>query len=179
MGRSRYKVLSTDFQPYFLTCSTINWIVLFNKPEIVNILLDSLRFLIANNRLVLHGWVIMENHLHLLASSLQLSKEIGHFKSFTARTIIDYLEKHQYRKILSWLEFFKKQHKKEQKYQLWQEGSHPEEIISQEMLITKLNYIHYNPVRSGYVDQPSHWRYSSYHDYYGEKGLLPIEIIGL
>jgi len=24
----------------------------------------------------------------------------------------------------------------------------------------KLDYIHYNPVKRGYVDQPEHWRYS-------------------
>jgi REP element-mobilizing transposase RayT len=34
----------------------------------------------------------MENHLHLIGSSANLSKEIGKFKSFTARSIIDRLK---------------------------------------------------------------------------------------
>jgi putative transposase len=48
-----------------------------------------------------------------------------------------------------------------------------------EMLNQKLDYIHYNPVRRGYVEDPSHWRYSSYEDYNDGHGLLPIEIVGL
>ena len=35
----------------------------------------------------------MENHLHLILSSPDLSSEIGKFKSFTARQIIDFLER--------------------------------------------------------------------------------------
>ena len=34
----------------------------------------------------------MENHLHLVAASPDLAKEIGDFKSFTARRIIDTLK---------------------------------------------------------------------------------------
>jgi putative transposase len=30
------------------------------------------------------------------------------------------------------------------------------------MLQQKVDYIHQNPVRRGYVDDPAHWRYSSY-----------------
>ena len=29
----------------------------------------------------------------------------------------------------------------------------------------KLDYIHHNPVKRGYVDQPEHWRYSSARNY--------------
>lgn len=28
-------------------------------------------------------------------------------------------------------------------------------------MLTKVNYIHYNPVKKGYVDKPEFWRYSS------------------
>ena len=36
----------------------------------------------------------MENHLHLVASSEQLAKELASYKSFTARHSIDYYEEH-------------------------------------------------------------------------------------
>ena len=29
------------------------------------------------------------------------------------------------------------------------------------MLIQKIDYIHYNPVKRGYVDKPECWKYSS------------------
>ena len=34
----------------------------------------------------------------------------------------------------------------------------------------KLDYIHYNPVAAGFVDEPEHYRYSSAKDYAGKKG---------
>lgn len=39
----------------------------------------------------------------------------------------------------------------------------------------KLDYIHHNPVRRGYVDLAEHWRYSSARDYQGQAGLLVID----
>ncbi len=42
------------------------------------------------------------------------------------------------------------------------------------MMRQKLDYIHYNPVRRGYVDDPVHWRYSSARNYAGLPGLLPV-----
>ena len=176
MGRSRYRVLGS--QPHFLTCSIVEWMPIFSKPELVAILLDSLRFLQAQQRLTLHSYVIMENHLHLIATAEDLSKEIGHFKSFTARSIVDWLQEHLSKSY--WLERLaaaKQAHKTRQRYQVWQEGSHPQMISSEQMLQQKIDYIHYNPVKRGYVDDPAHWRYSSYRNYRGEAGLLPVTIL--
>ncbi len=43
------------------------------------------------------------------------------------------------------------------------------------MMVSKIKYIHNNPVKRGYVDEATHWRYSSARDYEGEDGLLDIE----
>ena len=43
------------------------------------------------------------------------------------------------------------------------------------MLVQKLEYIHGNPVRRGYVDDPVHWRYSSARNYAGLEGLIEVE----
>ncbi len=177
MGRSRYHVLGT--QPHFLTCTLVNWMPLFGNIEIAQIILDSLNFLQCQQRLILYGYVIMENHLHLIASAANLSKEIGNFKSFTARSIIDLLHKNNATYILNQLEFHKLKHKTKQDYQLWQEGFHPQAIFDEEMFRQKLHYIHNNPVQHGYVDEPSHWRYSSYRNYLELPSLLPVELVDL
>jgi hypothetical protein len=62
-------------------------------------------------------------------------------------------------------------------YQFWQEGSHPQLIQDDAMLFNKLEYIHENPVRRGYVDDPADWRYSSYRNYMELEAVLPIETI--
>ena len=59
-------------------------------------------------------------------------------------------------------------------YQFWQEGVHPELIQDEEMMRQKVDYIHQNPVKRGYIDQAIHWRYSSARDYEGEAGLIDI-----
>lgn len=98
----------------------------------------------------------MENHLHLIASGSDLALEIGRFKSFTARKIIDYLEENKINATLNQLQFHKLKHKNDRTYQFWQEGSHPELIQGEKMMIQKLEYMHYNPVKRGYVDDPIH-----------------------
>jgi REP element-mobilizing transposase RayT len=175
MGRSRYQIIEQC--PYFLTCTTVNWTPIFSKPELAQIIFNSLSFLQEHQRLSVHGYVLMENHLHLIASSANLSKEIGKFKSFTARSIIDHLKQTNNQHYLTQLRLFKLVHKIDQDYQLWQEGSHPQAILSEEVLQQKLEYIHNNPVKRGYVDDPAHWRYSSYRNYLNQEGILSIDYL--
>jgi REP element-mobilizing transposase RayT len=91
MPRSRYRVRQESC-PHFLTVTVNHWLPLFTRPETVNIVLDSWRFLQREAGLVIYGYVILENHLHLVAKSENLSGDVQRFKSFTAREIIAYLE---------------------------------------------------------------------------------------
>jgi REP element-mobilizing transposase RayT len=173
MSRSRYHI-GDPAQPHFLTCTIVAWLPVFARPAAAQIILDSWRYLQNHNRMTLYGYVILENHLHFVASSPDLSKELGDFKSFTARKILDHLETEHAETLLQELRFFKLAHKTESQYQLWQEGSHPQYIESDEVLRQKLDYIHANPVRRGYVDDATHWRYSSARNYAGQPGLLEV-----
>ncbi len=137
-------------------------------------MLDSWRYLIENGRIELYGYVIMENHLHLIASSKNLSKEIGDFKSFTARKIIDMLQSRNAVSLLDQMKWHRAAYRPDREFQLWQEGSHPQQIQSDEMMRQKLEYIHLNPVRRGYVDDAAHWRYSSARDYARTEGLVTV-----
>jgi len=157
-----------------MTETIVNWLPLFSNPDVVSIIYDSWRFMIDHKRLCLYAYVIMENHLHLIASSDAISKEIGDFKSFTARKIIDYFEDRGSKRILDELAFYKLAHKTDREHQFWQEGSHPEFIKDREMMVQKVEYIHNNPVKRGYVDEAAHWRYSSARNYAGLKGLLDV-----
>ena len=178
MARTRYQFLPDDPAPYFITATTVNWLPLFSNPEIASIILDSLRFLIDSQRLILHAYVIMENHLHLVANAENLGREIANFKSFTARKCIDYYIENQKQIVLDQLTLFKLEHKRDRPYQFWQEGSHPERITDEQMLGQKIEYTHFNPVCRGYVDLAEHWRYSSARDYARQSGLLPVVMIG-
>ncbi|MCK5876581.1 MAG: hypothetical protein KAG43_03010, partial [Candidatus Marithrix sp.] len=109
-----------------------------------------------------------------ISSAPEHSKTVKTFKSYTARTIIDYLLEKNVQMFLQQLSYYKLKHKVNSRYQLWQEGSHAEEIINPDMMRQKLDYIHNNPVKRGYVNEPVHWRYSSASNYAGQKGLILI-----
>jgi len=122
------------------------------------------------------AYVIMENHMHVIASSDSLSEEIRKFKSFTARSIIDFYKQKSDSEILKKLSLLKRTYKKDRAYQFWQEGSHPQQIGSLEMMQQKVDYIHYNPVRSGHVEEPEEWQYSSAKNYAGMEGLIDVSL---
>ena len=74
------------------------------------------------------------------------------------------------------LRFSKRAHKVDREYQFWQEGIHAELVFSEAMMREKLDYIHVNPVKRGYVNLPEHWRYSSAANYAGLEGLIDIDL---
>jgi len=147
---------------------------MFTRPATVQIVLDALHYRQLRNGWRIYAFVILENHMHLLIQADDLAHQIAHFKSYTARQLIDYLHEIKAERLLAQLKWFRKAHKTDRDYQLWEEGSHPQLIDNPEVLRQKLDYIHLNPVKRGYVDLPEHWRYSSARSYVGMEGLLPI-----
>ncbi len=173
MGRSRYQITEPQ-APHFLTLTVSHWIPLFTRPAGVDILLGSFQYLMQEG-FTLYAYVILENHIHLIAQSPQLDVHVRRFKSYTSRQLIGYLQEKKASLLLDQLAFYKKRHKRDRLYQIWQEGSHPILIQNKEMMRQKIEYIHRNPVERGYVDDPVHWRYSSARDYAGSPGLLTVE----
>ena len=174
MGRSRYKIYEIT-KPHFLTCTILNWLPIFTRKESVNIIIESLKHLQKEENLRLYAYVILENHIHLIAQSDDISKSMRHFKSFTAKELLKLLQKENAQTLLKQFQFYKKAHKKDRTYQIWQEGYQPKLIQTNTMMISKIKYIHHNPVKRGYVDEAKHWRYSSARDYEGLNGLIDIE----
>jgi len=174
MGRSRYKIYEPT-HPHFITLTVLHWIPLFTNQDSVKVLIDSFKHLQKSDNLKIYAYVILENHLHLVASSDNLEKTIKKFKSYTAKKLLELLQQQNVKTILEQLAFYKKAHKKETTYQVWQEGMKPKLIQDKKTMIQKIEYIHNNPVKRGYIDVAKHWRYSSARDYDGEFGLLEVE----
>jgi REP element-mobilizing transposase RayT len=143
--------------------------------ESVDIVLDSLRYLQKSDNLKLYAYVILENHIHILAQSDDIGKSMAKFKAHTATALIRLLQDKNAKSILDQLAFYKKAHKADRQYQLWQEGIQAKLIQSDAMMKSKIDYIHQNPVKRGYVDKAAYWRYSSARNYEGINGLLDIE----
>lgn len=174
MSRTRYKFLPDDPCPYFVTATAVNWLPVCSNPNIAGIVIDSMNFLVRSGRMTIYAYVLMENHLHMVSYAEDLSKEIAELKSYTARKSINYYLECNNQWMLNQLAFHKKIHKTDRTYQFWQEGSHPERIYNEDMLRQKIEYIHQNAVKRGYVDKPEHWRYSSARDYAEVDGLVEV-----
>ncbi|MFO1096293.1 MAG: transposase [Planctomycetaceae bacterium] len=157
-----------------MTCTIVGWLPVFTRPEAVDIIYDSWRHLQKNVDFQLFAYVILENHLHLIAKAPDLGDAIGRFKSYTARQILDLLERREARTLLRQFERLKLRHKTDSTHQFWQEGSEPKQVRNDEIMWQKIEYIHMNPVKRGYVDDQLHWRYSSARNYAKMPGLIEV-----
>ena len=174
--RTRYRITENS-SPYFLTCTIIEWLPVFTRQPYFEIVIDCLKYCRERKRLKIFAYVIMDNHLHLVAEGERLEEIIKEFKSYTAQGIIKLATEEGKDWLLNQFEFFKARHKKESRYQVWQEGYHPQLISSEEMLRQKVEYIHENPVKAGLVERQEDWVYSSARSYLGEAGVLEIDEI--
>jgi len=168
---------------YFVITAVVEWVDAFTRSRYCDIVVDSLQHCIDNKGLVLHAWIIMPNHIHLIISrngSHSLSDIMRDFKKFTSTEIIEAIQTipESRRNWMLWI--FKQagaDNPNNKNFQSWQQENHPEELFSVAFINQKLEYIHNNPVTARLVDAPQYYVYSSAKDYYGEKGLLPVSIL--
>ena len=167
-------------KPYFLTFQVVYWVDLFSRQAYRDIIIDSLRYCQREKGLEIFSWVIMSNHIHILAQSSngQLSNTIRDFKKFTSKTIISQIINSSDESRKEWmLNLFQKAAKRQNKsgmYQVWTHENHAIETTSNTFIESKVNYIHQNPVKAGIVRNPEDYIYSSAPAYAGFSGLLEI-----
>jgi len=81
--------------PHFITFGVVNWIDALSRECYKEIVVDSLKYCIDEKSLILNAWVIMTNHVHLIATSIEgfeLAGIIRDFKKYTSRMIIAEIE---------------------------------------------------------------------------------------
>ena len=161
--RTRYRV-HTPHLAYFVTSTVVQWLPVFTTSACCDILVESLQFCRLHKGLQLYGWVIMPNHFHAIVSAPDLSGTLADLKKFTARRLLDQVDKEGREWLLNQFSYYRAGHKPTQ-HQVWQEGFHPQALESDTLMLQKLEYLHNNPVRAGFVAGPEHWRYSSAHEW--------------
>ncbi len=66
MSGDKYRIADQE-QLYFLTFTIVHWIDVFTRKEQKLIITDALNYCIENKGLEVFAWVLMSNHLHLIA----------------------------------------------------------------------------------------------------------------
>lgn len=164
----RYKRTQQPGGTYFFT------IVLADRKS--SLLIDQFKLLSSVTNQVkrkypfrMRAWVVLPEHLHMIWTLPECDA--------------NYMQR-----IWSIKTAFSKQHQQQSQktdIKIWQNRYWEHVIRNQTDLNNHINYIHFNPVKHGYVSKPIEWRYSSFHHYlargiymdnWGSIGPLPIEI---
>ncbi len=161
--RSRYRVHETH-HAHFITATIVEWLPVFASAGCCDVVVRSLEFCREKKALKVYGWVILDTHLHAVVAAPELAAVLRDLKSFTTRELLAQVERGGRDWLLNQRRYYRAAHKAT-KHQVWQEGSHPQSIMSDAMMEQKVEYLHNNPVKRGLVASPEHWRYSSAHEW--------------
>lgn len=173
-------VIRDQTKAHFITATVVDWIDVFSRKNYRDTVIECLNFCVKNKGMIVYGYVIMSNHIHLVVQSSEgkLSDLLRDFKKFTATTILEKIQTEPESRREWMLERFKlatESHSRNKNYQFWQYGNHAEEIYTAKFMWSKLDYIHMNPVRAGIVERASDYIYSSASNYVHDSGLVVIE----
>jgi REP element-mobilizing transposase RayT len=172
--------INEDTQYYFCTDVIAGWQYVFTSHQYFDCIIDSFRYCQKEKGLFVHGFVVMPNHVHSILSAREsnLSDILRDYKRFTSKKISSLLETDEKNKLIKYFVATARTDGKGNDYKIWQSGSHPIAINSQKFFRQKLDYIHQNPVRKGFVDCPEYWLYSSARNYIlNDHSILKIDIL--
>lgn len=166
---------------YFVSFATVFWVDVFTSDEYFCCITEALDYCRKNRGMELYGYCIMPSHVHLIFRS-SLNDPSGlmrDFKGFTARRLLKAIIENSQESRQEWLLWmFKHAGKKNSNIsnmQFWQQNNKPIEIWSLKVFEQKLDYIHNNPVESGFVLNPVDWKFSSARNY-GDDDHTVLEI---
>ncbi|TAN37262.1 MAG: XTP/dITP diphosphatase [Verrucomicrobia bacterium] len=138
-----------------------------SQPPIADEIVQSLFWLLEDQRIWLLGFVLMPDHCHFVLAPrppFSLKQVLHSLFSFSAQKINHLLHRHG----AFWMEEFFERH-----------------LLNQEETRKCLEYLHLNPVRKGLVQRAEDWRYSSaspgFHDKMSWAWLMgePTDCAGL
>jgi REP element-mobilizing transposase RayT len=163
-------IIRDQEKAHFITATVVDWIDVFTRKIYRDSIIECLDYCIQNKGMILYGYVIMSNHIHMIIQSddAKLSDLVRDFKKFTAKTILEKIQTEPESRREWMLERFQKateSHSRNTNFQFWQYGNHAEEIFTTQYLWSKLDYIHLNPIRSGIVTKIDDYVYSSASNY--------------
>jgi len=176
-----YKIRD-QFGLHFMTFTVVGWIDLFSRKAYRDILIKNMEYCRKHKQLAIGCYVIMTNHVHVIWQSKngKLSDTLRDFKSYSTKELITQIKVEQESRrdwLLHMFEYHAKRTNQNKEFKIWTGDNHPEEIFSEPFVKIKMDYIHQNPVRAGWVEKVEDYIYSSASNYYTGKGILEIDYL--
>ena len=146
---------------YFFTIVSYQRQPILCQPHIRQALRAAIRQVQIEQPFEIKAIVLLPNHLHTIfklpENDADFSKRIGKLKSYTSKSCRDFLMQRQSNK---------------RELTLWQRRFWEHQIRDEADYIAHCDYIHYNPVKHGLVQNVADWEYSSFHRFV-KQGLYP------
>jgi REP element-mobilizing transposase RayT len=170
------------YATHYLTLQVVDWVDIFTRQIYRDMVVDSLQYCRKNKGLLVYAYIVMSNHVHLIvrAENGNLSDVVRDIKKYTATAILKNIEEGiESRKewILNRFAFAARKHVHNSTYQVWTHENHAVELFSPDFTQQKIDYIHLNPVRAGWVENPEDYLYSSARNYAGLPARIEIDFI--
>jgi REP element-mobilizing transposase RayT len=160
------KILKPHNYISFFSATILKWNTILLNDKYKDIIVDSMRFIVKDNRIDIYAFVIMPNHIHIVwkVKENHLLKNVQRdFLKYTAQQIIFDLKSNNQAELDKYFV-----DAKDRKYQIWERNSLSSRLGSNEIVIQKINYIHANPFRKNWklVENVLEYKYSSARFYY-------------
>ena len=164
---------------YFVTTTAVGHVHLFKRDVIKRSIVDSLHHIRTTSGVKLFIFVIMPNHIHIIAQFSEeypLSAVMRDIKKFTARQIYRQFQAEENAKVLDFLK--NEGEKVKQEYKVWEHNYDARDVFSIEFLQQKMDYIHHNPCQPQWklVESPEDYLWSTAGFYFdGKPCVIPID----
>ncbi|NLH48798.1 MAG: hypothetical protein GX444_09360 [Myxococcales bacterium] len=161
--RKKIKHFNDPGQAHFLTFSCFQRLPLLTKQRPIHWFLSALSKTCRNLDYSLWGYVIMPEHIHLVihpkTDEYDISAFLQAIKQPVSRVAKSWLSANDPH-WLSKLTIQRSDGKKE--FHFWQSGGgYDRNVFTEGEARQKIEYLHYNPVRRGLVNDPLEWKWSS------------------
>jgi putative transposase len=153
--------INFDHHTHFFTATILEWKHLLKEDEFKDIIINSLLFLKKEKSIVVYGFVIMPNHIHLIWQIQDGYKRENiqmRFLKFTAQQL-------KFKLIDTYDSRLSDFHvnTSDRQYQFWERNALSVELWNPDVFMQKLEYIHNNPLQDKWklVQYPEDYKYSS------------------
>jgi putative transposase len=170
---------------HFITCSCYHRRPQLDTPERRDLFLSILEEARQKYRFVVHGYVIMPEHFHLLMTEPELGDPSVVMKVLKERFTRKLRTKRgtEGAPLIASFAMSGRPHPDAtsgiphpEPAPIWQKRFYDFNVRTEQMQIEKLRYIHRNPVKRGLVDCPEQWEWSSFRSYlFGETGPVRVK----
>ena len=152
---------------HFITFAVVGWVDVFTRREYAEFLLENLAHCRMKKGLLLYDFVIMPNHVHLIAAATEgsLGEIMRDFKTYTSKELVKRIASNPLESRKEWmLRLFREYgaaNPQNKEHQFWQQSNRPSILDRPELFDQRRNYLRENPVRAGLVNDATAYMWSS------------------